>query len=152
MGNTPNGTAANDTAVPPPPTGASKTGLVFAWCPQTRAILYPDGDGKVAQGVPDVIRTHLASPASLGSHEPADFILAFWMLHEVPDQGAFLSGIRTLIKPEGMFLLAEPKLHVPRKSFLRSLKTAQGTGWVVREEPPVRMSHSALLVPRESGR
>jgi ubiquinone/menaquinone biosynthesis C-methylase UbiE len=101
------------------------------------------------RGVPDVIRTHLASPTSLGSHAPADFILAFWMLHEVPDQGAFLSGIRTLIKPTGVFLLAEPKLHVPRKSFLRSLKTAQGAGWVVREEPPIRMSHSALLVPGE---
>jgi ubiquinone/menaquinone biosynthesis C-methylase UbiE len=104
------------------------------------------------RGVPDVIRTHLASLTSLGSHEPVDFILAFWMLHEVPDQGAFLSEIQTLLKSTGAFLLVEPKFHVPRSNFLHTLQTAQDGGWVIREEPRIRMSHSALLVPGESGR
>ena len=36
--------------------------------------------------VSDRIKTHLASPESIGNHEKADFILAFWMVHEVPDK------------------------------------------------------------------
>jgi len=104
------------------------------------------------RGVPDVIRPHLATTESLGRHEPADFILAFWMLHEVPDPAAFLSEIRALLKPTGVFLLVEPKVHVPRSNFLNTLRTARDGGWIIQEEPRIRMSHSALLVLGESGR
>lgn len=98
------------------------------------------------QGVPNVIRPHLAAPDSLGRHEPADFILAFWMLHEVPNPSAFLSEIGTLLKSTGAFLLVEPRVHVPRASFRDILRTAQAAGWRIREEPIIRMSQSALLV------
>lgn len=40
-------------------------------------------------GVAAIIRTHLAEPDSLALREKADFILAFWMAHEVPDLKKF---------------------------------------------------------------
>jgi len=86
-------------------------------------------------GVAETIRTHLALPGSLGDHEQADFILAFWMAHEVPDQGRFFSQIRKLLKPEGLFLLVEPLIHVSRKNFLRTLKTANALGSSSRIDP-----------------
>ena len=46
------------------------------------------------KGLSDRIKTHLANPDSIGFYEKADFILAFWMAHEVPDQHRFLSEIR----------------------------------------------------------
>ncbi|MFB3886628.1 MAG: class I SAM-dependent methyltransferase [Thermodesulfobacteriota bacterium] len=96
-------------------------------------------------GVSERIETYLASERSLGIHEKADFILAFWMAHEVRDQSSFFGEIRDLLKPEGSLLLAEPILHVPRKYFLRTLNSAIEIGLVVKGSPRIRISHTALL-------
>ena len=98
------------------------------------------------QGVSERITTHLASSGSLDHHSRADFILAFWMVHEVPDQGKFLAEVHNLLKPHGHFLLVEPIVHVPKKSFVQTLKTAKEVGFFVKESPGIRISHSALLV------
>ena len=95
--------------------------------------------------VSERIKTHLAGPDSIGFHEKADFILAFWMVHEVPDQRRFLSEIRNLMKPEGLFLLVEPLIHVSKKSFSQTLEMAKGLGLFIKESPKISMSRSALF-------
>ncbi len=97
------------------------------------------------RGVSERITAHLASPGSLDHHSKADFILAFWMIHEVPDQRRFLTEISNLLKPDGLFLLVEPIVHVPKKSFLKTLKTAEDVGFFIKENPKIRISHSARL-------
>jgi ubiquinone/menaquinone biosynthesis C-methylase UbiE len=97
------------------------------------------------KSVADRIKTHLAGPDSIGFNEKADFILAFWMMHEVPDQRRFLSEIRNLMKPEGLFLLVEPLIHVSKKNFALTIETAKGLGFVIKESPKIRMSQSALF-------
>lgn len=102
-------------------------------------------------GTSGIIRMHLAERGSLGNHEKADFILAFWMFHEIPDQGRCLSEIYSLLKPDGRFLLVEPVIHVPEGFFLRTLAAAEERGFAVRERPDIRMSHSALLARSDRG-
>ena len=97
------------------------------------------------KGLSDRIKTHLASPDSIGFYEKADFILAFWMAHEVPDHRRFFSEIRNLMKPEGFFLLVEPLIHVSKKNFARAIETAKELGFVIKESPKIRMSQSALF-------
>jgi len=97
------------------------------------------------RGVSERITTHLASPGSLVHHLQADFILAFWMVHEVPDQKRLLKEIHNLLKPDGLFLLVEPIVHVSKKSFLQTLKTAEDVGFFIKESPRIRISRSALL-------
>ncbi len=65
--------------------------------------------------------------------------------NEVPDQSSFFKEIRDLLKPKGSLLLAEPIIHVRRKYFLRTLRSAIEMGLVVKESPKIRLSHSALL-------
>jgi ubiquinone/menaquinone biosynthesis C-methylase UbiE len=101
--------------------------------------------------VSERITTHLANPDSLGHHSKADFILAFWMIHEVPDQRRFLTEICNLLKPDGLFLLVEPVVHVPKKSFLQTLETAEDVGFFIKENPKIRISHTALLVNNKGG-
>jgi ubiquinone/menaquinone biosynthesis C-methylase UbiE len=96
-------------------------------------------------GVSERITPHLATPDSLGPHSKADFILAFWMVHEVPDLKGFLTEIFHLLKPDGHFLLAEPKIHVSKGSFLQMLAAAREIGFTLKENPKIRLSHSALL-------
>jgi ubiquinone/menaquinone biosynthesis C-methylase UbiE len=103
------------------------------------------------KGLSDRIKTHLASPDSIEFHEKADFILAFWMAHEVPDQKRFFSEIHDLMKPEGLFLLVEPLIHVSKKNFSRAIETAKEVGFAIKESPQIRISRSALFSYSNNG-
>lgn len=103
------------------------------------------------QGVSERIKPHLAQRGSLGNHSEADFVIAFWMVHEVPNQRAFLSEIFGFLKTGGLFLLAEPIFHVPERSFLRTIKTANEIGFVQRDRPKIRISRSVLFTRNENG-
>jgi ubiquinone/menaquinone biosynthesis C-methylase UbiE len=104
------------------------------------------------KGVSDRIKTHLAGPDFIGFNQKVNFILAFWMMHEVPDQKKFLSEIRNLMKPEGLFLLVEPVIHVSKKNFARSIETAKKLGFVIKESPKIRMSQSVLFSCGKNGK
>jgi len=101
-------------------------------------------------GVSDRIQPHLASPDSLGNHPKVDFVMAFWMVHEVPDQRKFFTEILGFLKPKGLFLLVEPIFHVPKKNFLRTLQTANEIGFIVKDMPKIRLSHSVLFTRNEN--
>ena len=95
--------------------------------------------------VSKIIKPYLANPESIGNHEKVDFILAFWMVHEVPNQKVLLSEIHNLLKPNGLFLFVEPIIHVPKKLFLRTLQLAEEQGFTIKEYPKIRLSHSAIM-------
>jgi hypothetical protein len=47
----------------------------------------------------------------------ADFVVAFWMVHEVPEVGKFLQDVKWIMNPEANFLIAEPLSHVYEGEF-----------------------------------
>jgi ubiquinone/menaquinone biosynthesis C-methylase UbiE len=96
-------------------------------------------------GVSKIITPYLTGPDTLGPHSPVQFILAFWMVHEVPDQQRFLAQIAHLLNSDGHLLIVEPLMHVPQKNFLYTLQAAQHAGFEIREIPKIRLSRSALL-------
>jgi len=78
--------------------------------------------------------------------EEVDFILAFYMVHEVPDQAALFQQLRALLKKNGTLLLVEPKLfHVSKKKFESTLSVAEKAGFTVRQGPKLLLSWSAVL-------
>jgi ubiquinone/menaquinone biosynthesis C-methylase UbiE len=97
------------------------------------------------QGLEQRIVPHLCKADSIGIQEPVDFALAFWMVHEVPDQSKLFREIQLLLKPGGKFLVAEPAIHVTRSKFEQTLKRAEETGLTTTENPRIFMSHTALL-------
>jgi ubiquinone/menaquinone biosynthesis C-methylase UbiE len=96
-------------------------------------------------GLEGRIVPHLCKADSIGIQEPVDFALAFWMVHEVPDQSKLFREIKLLLKPGGKFLVAEPAIHVTRSMFEQTLKRAEETGFTATENPRIFMSHTALL-------
>jgi len=96
-------------------------------------------------GVQDRIRLHKSTPDSIGISEPIDFCLAFWMLHEVSDRARFLNEITSILKQDGLLLLVEPKLHVSKESFSRTLGIAKSAGLSSADKPKIFLSYSALL-------
>ncbi len=102
-------------------------------------------------GVSERIRPHLANSDSLGNHSKVDFVIAFWIIHEVPNQRAFLTEVYGFLKPEGLFLLAEPIFHESKKSFLQTMNIASEIGFIVKDMPKIRLSRSVLLARNENG-
>lgn len=96
-------------------------------------------------GVAHRIKTQLASPVSLNVTVPADFILAFWMAHEVPDQKKLFTQLYAALKHEGKFLLAEPRLHVSKAQFDMAVSLAQNVGFKLLDRPSVALSLAALF-------
>jgi 2-polyprenyl-3-methyl-5-hydroxy-6-metoxy-1,4-benzoquinol methylase len=96
-------------------------------------------------GVEQQIMTHLCKTDSLGLNTHVDFILAFWMVHEVPNHLVFFEEIKSLLKLSGKFLLSEPILHVNQVMYEKTVKTAESVGLVLKEKPKISLSRSALF-------
>jgi ubiquinone/menaquinone biosynthesis C-methylase UbiE len=96
-------------------------------------------------GVSRIIRLHRSEPDCLGVERPVDFILAFWMVHEVPDPKLFFHQIHACLKPNGKILIAEPRFHVSAKRFQEIVVFAQEAGLSFCETPPIRFSRSAVF-------
>ena len=80
---------------------------------------------------------------------PMDFILTFYMVHEVPDKGTFFKQLSRVLKAQGQYLLVEPKLfHVSKTEFQTTLKAAQNNGFEIYQGPNLPLSWSALLKKR----
>ncbi len=101
------------------------------------------------EGLEARIRLHQCSATEIGIGEPvADFALAFYMVHEVPDVAAFLRQVRAMLKPGGRFLLVEPKVHVSKARFARTVEMAREAGMEQVDEPNIVFSQTSLLVVR----
>jgi len=98
-------------------------------------------------GLDDRILSHLCQVDDIGIVEQADFILAFWMVHEVPDQNKFFKQIKSLLTAQGKILIAEPKMHVTAEDLNRTVDIAQSRGLHCIAKPKISFSHTALLVP-----
>ncbi|MCK9390255.1 MAG: class I SAM-dependent methyltransferase [Syntrophales bacterium] len=99
-----------------------------------------------AAGVTGSLTTHLSMPNDFGLAVQADFVLAFWMVHEVPESRQFFTNVKEIMKPEAVFLIAEPLFHVTKGRFNNTLKTAQDMGFKIAARPKISFSRAAALV------
>lgn len=97
------------------------------------------------RGVADQIQTHHCSSDALGFSAEVDFILAFWMVHEVPDQVALLTQLRSVARSGCKMLIAEPKIHVSLSDLRTTAEFAKEGGWEFLGEAEVRLSRSAVF-------
>ena len=75
-----------------------------------------------------------------------DFILAFYMVHEVPDKNFLFKELKSLLDDKGEFLLVEPKLfHVSQHEFEMTLRIAENNGFKKYQGPKLPFSRTALL-------
>jgi len=96
-------------------------------------------------GVSGRVQSCQASPARLGVAWPVDFVLTFWMVHEIPDQARFLREVHALLRPGGTWLLAEPPIHVTKAVFERTVGMAQSVGFTPLSRPRIAFSRSVLF-------
>lgn len=102
----------------------------------------------VRAGLAERIETRLAQPDRLGIEDlnsRADLALAIHVLHEVPDQAAFLGELCAALKAGGQILVAEPRGHVSAESFAATLEIARSCGLDHLAAPGFASARTALL-------
>jgi SAM-dependent methyltransferase len=93
----------------------------------------------------------LSDGRNLPVPQKVDFILTFWMLHEVVDPVALLKGLHALLKPEGRYLLVEPRGHVAGRRFQEEVLLCTGAGFTPVPGPKVSLSRTALFTREGPG-
>ena len=86
-------------------------------------------DFAAKSGVMERIILHQCKSDDIGlSDEKVDFVLAFYMVHEVPDRKAFFHQVSELLKPDAHFMMIEPNHHVTAEQFDQILSEAGSAG------------------------
>jgi 2-polyprenyl-3-methyl-5-hydroxy-6-metoxy-1,4-benzoquinol methylase len=74
-----------------------------------------------------------------------DFILTFWVLHEVPDPGFLLKLCKKALSPNGNMLIVEPLVHVSGKKFDELIQLAQKAGFESIQIRHIPLSRAVVL-------
>lgn len=91
------------------------------------------------------IKIHLYDGVKFNLNEKFDFVLLFWMFHEVKNKPEFINEIRSLMKDSAQMFIAEPKIHVDKKRFDASVNLLISEGFEIIEEPRVSLSRAVVL-------
>jgi ubiquinone/menaquinone biosynthesis C-methylase UbiE len=91
------------------------------------------------------IEIHQCTENETGVREKVDFVLAFYMIHEVPDPDRLFRELKSLLNPDGKILIVEPKFHVSEKSFEKMVDGIKCLGFDIIERPKVFFSRSILV-------
>jgi ubiquinone/menaquinone biosynthesis C-methylase UbiE len=103
-------------------------------------------------GLLDRIDLREAQGARMGTEDlrtSVDVLLAFAVVHELPDIAGFFVEARQALKVGAKGLVAEPTGHVSAEAFAATLALAGKAGFSVEPGPAIRRSRSAVLVCRE---
>ena len=81
----------------------------------------------------------------IGALEKADFALAFYMVHEVPDRERFFGELRTILKSGGKLMVVEPHIHVLGVEYERTIEAAVNAGFMPLSDVKVAFSGGKLF-------
>ncbi len=101
-----------------------------------------------AAGLLGRVELRQAEPDRLGVADLAGqvaFVLAFYLVHEVPDARAFFDEVASTLTADGRLLFAEPRRHVSEDAFEASLAVARNAGLEVVARLAMRGSRAATL-------
>lgn len=88
---------------------------------------------------------HKCGQDKIGLTEKVDFVLMFYMVHEVPNKNNLFSEIAKLLNPNGKVLFVEPPIHVSKAAFEETLQIARSCGLKVISRPKMFPDKVAVL-------
>jgi len=91
------------------------------------------------------ISLHKCIGNSINLNEKVDFVLAFYMVHEVPDKENLFKELKSILNANSSVLIVEPKFHVSKLDFEKMLEISKRYGFRIKEEPRYLFNRSVLL-------
>ena len=92
-----------------------------------------------------VVKLHKANSEKIGLTEQVDFILAFYVLHELPRMDIFFQEVASILKKGGRILIVEPPFHVNRAEFELTLNKARDADLIPSEGPKLIFNKTVVL-------
>jgi ubiquinone/menaquinone biosynthesis C-methylase UbiE len=99
-------------------------------------------------GLENRIEARICAPNFLNVDDLAgkvDFVLAFAVIHEVPDKKRMLSEISSAMKQDAKLLIADPKGHESETNFSKTITMAETAGFLVLDRPLIPRNYAVLL-------
>ena len=91
------------------------------------------------------ITLHKCEINKIGVTDHVDFVLLFYVVHEIPNKLRFFDELATILKPNGQILLVEPPFHVSKLAFEETIKKARDAGFSDTEVPHMHFHKTAIL-------
>ena len=91
------------------------------------------------------ITLHKCEKDKLGLSERIDFVLAFYMVHEIPNQEEFFNEIKSILKLNGQVFIVEPPFHTSKTAFEGTIRKAQATGFIAVDRPKIFPNKAVIL-------
>jgi ubiquinone/menaquinone biosynthesis C-methylase UbiE len=91
------------------------------------------------------IALHKCEKNKIGLSQIVDFVLAFYMVHEIPNQEEFFKELESILQPGGQVLVVEPPFHVSKSTFAETIRKAVNAGFKPAEGPKVLLSKTVIL-------
>ena len=91
------------------------------------------------------ITLHQCEEKKIGVSGHVDFVLLFYVVHEVPDQDELFNEIGTILSPNGKAFIVEPPFHVSKSAFEITINKARDAGFEDIERPKVLFSKAVII-------
>jgi len=88
---------------------------------------------------------HQCPQDRIGLNVKADFILAYYMVHETPSIASFFKETAAMLKDGGRMLVVEPRMHVNKAMFGETLEEGEKAGLKVDGFPKHKGGRSVLF-------
>jgi len=88
---------------------------------------------------------HKCEENRIGVSDHVDFVLLFYMVHEIPNKEALFNEIRSIHNPNGQILMVEPPFHVSKSAFKETIRQATDIGYKEIKGPYVLFSKTVIL-------
>ena len=88
---------------------------------------------------------HKSNEDTIGITEKVDIVLAFHVIHEIPDQEAFLEEVKSILKTGGLLYIIEPGFIVSKKEFEKTVAIVQKLNFTPIDKPRIFISRSAVF-------
>ena len=91
------------------------------------------------------ITLHKCEENKIGISENVDFVLAFYIVHEVVNKDSLFTEIETILKPNGQVLIVEPPFHVSKNAFEETIEKVKAAGFTEVKRPKVLFNKAVVL-------
>ncbi len=91
------------------------------------------------------ITLHKCEKNKIGLSEKVDFALAFYVVHEIPNQGECFKELESILQPSGKVLIVESPFHVSKSAFAETIEKARDSSFKTVEGPKVLFSKTVIL-------
>ncbi len=93
----------------------------------------------------ETVILHKCEENRIGIDLPVDFVLAFYIIHEVPDKKSFFREIFSFLRPGGKILIVEPPFHVSEAGMKKTIRLAEEEGLRLLARPRLFLQKTALM-------